>query len=101
MQAFSQDTHKGRKKERESEREKMMKNKQIGGREGRRMDEQVPMLLVSTDTGIGACDHNFVTLACSDLQWHCTVQPCMHKHTHTDTEGWLTNQNVEYGQRGS
>lgn len=50
------------------------------------MDEQVPMLLVSTDTGIGTCDHNFVTLACSDLRWHCT------EHTmHTDTE-WLVSQ---------
>ena len=68
------------------------------------MDEQVPMFLVSTDTGIGICDHNFVTLACSDLQWHCTAQSCVRTHTHTHTltpSGWLANQNVENGQRGS
>lgn len=35
--------------------------------EGGGMDEQVPVFLVSTDTGIGACNHNFVSLACSDL----------------------------------
>lgn len=42
------------------------------------MDEQVPMFLVSTDTGIGTCDHNFVTLACSDLQKHYVAHTVMH-----------------------
>lgn len=58
---------------------------------GRETDEQVPVFLVSTDTGIGTCDHNFVTLACSDLQWHCAAQPCTRTRTHTDTK-WLVNQ---------
>lgn len=42
------------------------------------MDEQVPMFLVSTDTGIGTCNHNFVTLTCSDLQRHCTAAGTSH-----------------------
>lgn len=38
----------------------------------------------------------FVTLACSDLHWHCTVP---HGHAHTHTTAHYTNQNREHRER--
>lgn len=80
LQAFSQDTHRGCAcmSVCETERERARQR----GKEGE--DEQVPVFLVSTDTWIGTCDHNFVTLACSNLHG-ALYSAAMHtrKHTHT------------------
>lgn len=43
--------------ERERKKERQRKNSHLKG--GRERDEQVLVFLVSTDTGIGTCDHKF------------------------------------------
>lgn len=96
LQAFSQDTHRGCA---------CVCVRERGGEEGK--DEQVPVFLVSTDTWIGTCDHNSVTLTCSNLH-RALYSTAMRtrKHTHTCTQSlrsrarththtmWLTNQNA-------
>ena len=54
-----------RKKEGERERERERRGEDKEG-EGMVLDEQVLVFLVSTDTGIGTRNHNFMNPTCPD-----------------------------------